>query len=89
MLDGSGGEVVCCVEPNLHPQLSISPSPPPLIRNSFTLLARVLSARDVVPMGSGGCVPPLPPPDELGDTFQHLGEFLPSSSELIGILLFV
>lgn len=40
----------------LHPQLSVSPpppspSPPPLIRNSFTSLARRLSARDVVPMG--------------------------------------
>lgn len=54
----------------------------------FTLLARVLSARDVVPMGSSGCVPPLPPPDELGDTFQHLGEFLPPSSELRAIFLF-
>lgn len=54
----------------------------------FTLLARVLSARDVVPMGSSGCVPPLPPPDELGDTFQHLGDFLPPSSQLRAILLF-
>lgn len=79
------GGCVCC-GPNLHHQLSISPLPPPLICNSFTLLARVVSARDVVPMGSGGCVP-LFLPDALGDTFQHLGEFLPSPSELMGILL--
>lgn len=32
-----------------------------LIRNSFTLLARVFGARDVVPMGSGGCDPSFPP----------------------------
>lgn len=54
MLGGSSGEVVCCVEPNLHPQLSISPHPPPLIRNSFTLLARVLSARDVYQWAPAG-----------------------------------
>lgn len=38
-----------------------SASSSPLIRNSFTLLARVLGARDVVPMGSGGCDPSFPP----------------------------
>lgn len=59
---GSTGKVARC-GPNLHPQLSMSPPPPPLICNSFTFLARVLSARDVVPMGSGGCVPSLPPSD--------------------------
>lgn len=38
-----------------------SASSSPLIRNSFTLLARVLGAGDVVPMGSGGCDPSFPP----------------------------
>lgn len=42
--------------PNLHPQLSSSPPPslPPLICYSSTFLARVVSARDVVPMASAG-----------------------------------
>lgn len=82
---GSSGEAVCC-RPNLHLQLCISP-PPPLICNSFTFLARVLSARDVVPMGSGGCVPSVSLPDVPGDTFQHLGEILLSSSGWIEFLL--
>lgn len=48
------GAVVCC-GPNLHPQLSSSPPPlPPLICYSSTFLARVVSARDVVPMASAG-----------------------------------
>lgn len=49
-----------CILSFLSLSLSSSSSSP-LIRNSFTLLARVLCVRDVVPMDSGGCAPSLPP----------------------------
>lgn len=53
----------------------LSSSSSPLIRNSFTLLARVLGTRDVVPMGSGGCDPSFPPrmsPETLFTTLESL-----------------
>lgn len=86
MLGGSSGEVVCCVEPNLHSQLSISPHPPPLIRNSFTLLARVLSARDVYQWAPAGVTRRFLSRMSSETLFSTLENSTPSS-ELIGIVL--